>query len=612
MNGQQGSDQPGHASQEAHLAYLLNSAAAGGHGAAGLLGYPGALSAAQRMGFGGGDATSLEEQILQRASALRAEAFLQQQQQHHQQQSQQRQHQLGAALAALQQQQQLAALGMTPGHLSGLSAKEQEMFFGRAAALRELGNGASGATMDRFQQFELGRLEELERRRHQLAALAGYSGASIGPRPAEIASTADKLQESTKSESRPASKATIASSPAVSTHDSHKTKDDLRKTPGTVIVPCRARGMPMDHNFKTAYFVIAEDTKHGEDLVCSYYSCRNGGVKFRYCAHCMAPVAKRNFCRRHDHGLSDKLPTNEGDDDESMEESKGYVEAEVTESTKSMTSSLDILSNAATCTIAAPVKAKPATAAPPKSAKAEGVATTMAKEDEYDDAEVDPAHISQKRRNAWSLLLDKRPRTKDQRHLSSWLNEVLVVSDFDNDFELDASESETPNVGKAEAELTPPLDTNQTKVPGKKKKRKPSGDKTEAKTKKTKINMMPKPKNIMQEDLSNEKEPKIAGGQIGDPPSEALVEEIIQQGDAPSANDKNLLIAQDDVSDDNTSEFNSKAENPVTAPHDFVKQDTGPSSPEKRETEDGFAGSFADWRDRKKDKVKKISGLMKK
>jgi hypothetical protein len=24
----------------------------------------------------------------------------------------------------------------------------------------------------------------------------------------------------------------------------------LQKTPGSVIVPCRARGMPMDHNFK--------------------------------------------------------------------------------------------------------------------------------------------------------------------------------------------------------------------------------------------------------------------------------------------------------------------------------------------------------------------------
>ena len=30
-------------------------------------------------------------------------------------------------------------------------------------------------------------------------------------------------------------------------------KEDLEKTPGSVIVPCRARGMPMDHNFKVLF-----------------------------------------------------------------------------------------------------------------------------------------------------------------------------------------------------------------------------------------------------------------------------------------------------------------------------------------------------------------------
>jgi hypothetical protein len=33
-------------------------------------------------------------------------------------------------------------------------------------------------------------------------------------------------------------------------------------------------------------------------------SCRNAGVKFRYCSFCKAPVAKRNFRRRHNHGSS--------------------------------------------------------------------------------------------------------------------------------------------------------------------------------------------------------------------------------------------------------------------------------------------------------------------
>jgi hypothetical protein len=30
------------------------------------------------------------------------------------------------------------------------------------------------------------------------------------------------------------------------------TKDERKKAPGSVIVPCRARGMPMDHNFKVS------------------------------------------------------------------------------------------------------------------------------------------------------------------------------------------------------------------------------------------------------------------------------------------------------------------------------------------------------------------------
>ena len=57
-------------------------------------------------------------------------------------------------------------------------------------------------------------------------------------------------------------------------------------TRGAAIVPCRARGMPVDHNFKTAYFVIPESIEHGDELMCSYPACRQAGVKFRYCLHC--------------------------------------------------------------------------------------------------------------------------------------------------------------------------------------------------------------------------------------------------------------------------------------------------------------------------------------
>ncbi len=72
---------------------------------------------------------------------------------------------------------------------------------------------------------------------------------------------------------------------------------------GVTIVPCRARGMPVDHNLKTAYFFIPENSEHGDELMCAYPSCRNAGVKFRYCLHCKVPVAKRNFRNRHRHGV---------------------------------------------------------------------------------------------------------------------------------------------------------------------------------------------------------------------------------------------------------------------------------------------------------------------
>jgi len=76
-------------------------------------------------------------------------------------------------------------------------------------------------------------------------------------------------------------------------------------------VPCRARGMPMAHNFKTAYFIIPPTIEHGDELLCSFPSCRSAGAKFRYCLHCKVPVAKRNFRNRHKHGnLGDKKKGN--------------------------------------------------------------------------------------------------------------------------------------------------------------------------------------------------------------------------------------------------------------------------------------------------------------
>lgn len=70
---------------------------------------------------------------------------------------------------------------------------------------------------------------------------------------------------------------------------------------GPLSVPCRCRGMPDDHNPKTAFIVIPDDVDHGQALKCSHPICRNRGDRFRYCSACQRPVAKRNFSSRHNH-----------------------------------------------------------------------------------------------------------------------------------------------------------------------------------------------------------------------------------------------------------------------------------------------------------------------
>lgn len=67
-------------------------------------------------------------------------------------------------------------------------------------------------------------------------------------------------------------------------------------------IPCKARGMPEDHNSENAYFEISFETMHGKILACSHRDCAMSGRRFRYCAVCALPVAKRNFMKRHAHG----------------------------------------------------------------------------------------------------------------------------------------------------------------------------------------------------------------------------------------------------------------------------------------------------------------------
>jgi hypothetical protein len=108
----------------------------------------------------------------------------------------------------------------------------------------------------------LQRLEELERRQRLMSAAGlhlptatsapnaldnsgGMRGAMLRderipggqmPRPPDVMAVTNKPKPPSVAE------------PPVATD-----KEELEKTPGSVIVPCRARGMPMDHNFKVRW-----------------------------------------------------------------------------------------------------------------------------------------------------------------------------------------------------------------------------------------------------------------------------------------------------------------------------------------------------------------------
>jgi len=76
-----------------------------------------------------------------------------------------------------------------------------------------------------------------------------------------------------------------------------------RKRSRAIRFPCKARGVPDNHTARNAYIDIPPEAGHGATVTCSHPVCVSSGRAFRYCSVCMIPVAKRNFAKRHAHGL---------------------------------------------------------------------------------------------------------------------------------------------------------------------------------------------------------------------------------------------------------------------------------------------------------------------
>lgn len=197
-------------------------------------------------------------------------------------------------------------------------------------------------------------------------------------------------------------------------------------------------------SLQTAYFVIPENVKHGEELICSYFACRNAGIKFRYCSHCKVPVAKRNFRKRHKHG--GEIIGDKGDDSGDDETPKKGIPSQITASRDEEEDEDGISSQSADSTNHGGIESKQAPVPKVALAQSSMIAPGIANVKEVFDHGVVPksnGKISDERLSHWVSLLAKRPSTKDSDTMSAWLMEVLAVSDLETPLQVSTS---TPDI----------------------------------------------------------------------------------------------------------------------------------------------------------------------
>jgi hypothetical protein len=185
----------------------------------------------------------------------------------------------------------------------------------------------------------------------------------------------------------------------------------------------------------------------------------------------MAPVAKRNFCRRHDHGMSKANEVEKKEDDIEPKTTESKSLSESSKKNEILKSSLNVLTNAATSKFLDNSKKR-------KKPSAEDMKDNDDTKDSGDDMNMESSNapsndsliegersqglssISAERKKLWTELLPRRPRTKDPRHLSAWLNEVLTVSDFDiplDQIELPPAPIIDPELAPDEENATSPI-----------------------------------------------------------------------------------------------------------------------------------------------------------
>jgi hypothetical protein len=325
----------------------------------------------------------------------------------------------------------------------------------------------------------------------------------------------------------------------------------------------------------------------------------------------MAPVAKRNFCRRHDHGMSanrqsPSLGSNgdneDDDDDEDMDESEHTTDRERGEipPLESLKEPKEQETPKNTTSVSPSEEVKRKLEESNSSSREGAEKRTMV------GKETTITATSDKRRKMWSNLLARRPRTKDPRNLSSWLNEVLTVSDLE--FPIDqygvdpAPRAAIYSIAVSENGRAPTTFDEDAVDSGKvnetrgayananDKRAVPMAQANPAKTNRKAKADSKVPKKVAKKakakkNLASSK-PKAGGN--GVPPQAMAVDH------SNVMNDKGLpaeKLMDEKLKEDTTSSSSTGSQTNAS--------NTIPLEAEQ----DGFVGSFADWRDRKKGKA---------
>ncbi|KAL3921867.1 MAG: hypothetical protein SGILL_002518, partial [Bacillariaceae sp.] len=217
-------------------------------------------------------------------------------------------------------------------------------------------------------------------------------------------------------------------------------------------IPCRARGMDMNHNFESAYFGISEDLPHGTPLVCSYPACRDKGVKFLYCAFCKDTGAKRQFRERHNHGADDETVKRSSQAAIDKKEA-----ADTVDEAERASAVLAGMLHVKTADISSSEASNPNIRGRGKR-KRPSMKASASLEQKNDQGDVyglegattnkgafsieldEPMKkklqsVQGERMNAWTALLLSRPQDNNDEGMSSWLMKVMAISDISRPIE---------------------------------------------------------------------------------------------------------------------------------------------------------------------------------